>query len=82
MCNWSKRVVIKGEESKAVAVTSSVPQGSVLRLILFLPFIDDLPEYTIFSQIQIFADDTIVFITISSIDDWNILHNDLKKIEQ
>ena len=47
----SQRDVINGEESEAVPITSGVPQGSVLGLVHFLLFIDDLPEYTSFSQL-------------------------------
>ena len=54
----SQKVIIDGEESKSVPVTSGVPQGSVLGLILFLIFIDDMPQYTKHSQIRLFADNT------------------------
>ena len=54
-------VFIEGEESKSVSVSSGVPQGSVLGPILFLVFINDLPE-KLSSQVGLFADDTAVYL--------------------
>ena len=72
----SQRVVIDGEESESVPVTSGVPQGSVLGPILFLIYINDLPD-EVCSQVRLFADDTALYLTIEGEDDGSALQNDL-----
>ena len=50
-------VVVDGEVSSWKSVLSGVPQGSVLRTILFLVYINDLEE-GVTGKISKFADDT------------------------
>ena len=78
----TQKVVIDGEESDAVPVTSGVPQGSVLGPILFLVYIDDMPKYTKHSRVRLFADDTIVYLTITNMDDCQKLQEDLKRLQE
>ena len=76
----SQCVVLDGERSDACPVLSGVPQGSVLGPCLFLMYINDMPE-TIKSNIRLFADDTIMYLTISNLSDCQDLQNDLSKLE-
>jgi sarcosine oxidase/L-pipecolate oxidase len=59
-------VVLDGESSDIAPVTSGAPQGTVLGPVLFLVYINDLPEYLKFSQLRLFADDSIIYKTIKS----------------
>jgi len=54
-------------------VLNGIPQGSVLRPILFVLYINDLPDNMI-SEVFMFADDTKVFREIRSNEDIQTLH--------
>ena len=70
-------VLVEGEKSSSIDVESGVPQGSVLGPSLFLFYINDMPD-DIKSTVRLFADDTIVYLTVSSCD--NTLQEDLDKL--
>ena len=53
----SQNVLLNGVKSDNIPVSSGVPQGSVLGPILFLAYINDLPEQ-VKSNVRLFADDT------------------------
>ena len=72
----SQRVVVDGEASQAAPVTSGMPQGSVLSPILFLCYINDLPEQ-VSSRCHLFADDSILYREIKSQRDCKALQEDL-----
>ena len=77
-----QRVVLNGQTSSWENVLAGVPQGSVLGPLLFLIYIDDIPE-GIKSICKIFADDTSLFSIVKK-DELcqNNLNFDLKKISE
>ena len=56
-----QRVVLNGFKSEWTTVISEVPQGSVLGPLLFLLYINDLPDNVKYCQVKIFADDTKIY---------------------
>ena len=54
------RVVLDGKSSQEYPVNAGVPQGSILGPILFLLYINDLPD-DVFCDIAIYADNTTLY---------------------
>ena len=71
----------KPQISDPVPVLSGVPQRSVLGPVLFLIFINDLPE-NIRSSVRLFADDCVMYRNIESPMDCQILPDDLNSLAQ
>ena len=79
--NRTQKVVVEGDESDTVGVTSGVPQGSVLGPILFLVLINDLPQ-GIQSRVRLFADDTVMYLAITEPAQSATLQADLGRLEE
>ena len=74
-------VVVEGQISHTIPVTSGVPQGSVLGPLLFLLYINDLPEcVSSQSTIRLFADDSFLYRKIRSATDSIQLQHDLDQL--
>ena len=71
-----QKVIVNGNESSNRLVTSGIPQGSVLGPILFVIYINDLPE-CVEANTYLFADDTKVFREIKTEEDRKHLQDDL-----
>lgn len=55
-------MVFNGTLSSERLITCSLPQGSVLGPVLFLIYINNLPDAVKHSKINMFADDTAIFL--------------------
>ena len=60
------RVRVRNSFSEWVSVLSGVPQGSVLGPLLFLLFVNDLPDW-IRNNIRMFADDTKIWCVVKQV---------------
>ena len=75
-----QRIVFEDEESDSIPVTTGVAQCSVLGPILFLVYINDLPQ-DIVSQVRLFADDTAIYLKLATEHDSDILQKDLDRLQ-
>ena len=57
-------MAVDGQRSLPTDVSSGVPKGSVIGPLLFLFYINDLPDHVIHTSTSIFADDSMSSRTI------------------
>ena len=72
-----QRVTVLGLNSKSPPVLSDVPQGSILGPLLFLIYVNDLPDVASSTSVALFADDTKCYWSIGGMEDGACLQRDL-----
>ena len=84
--NWFKSYLenrrqyckVNGKVSKTEVINYGVPQGSCLGPLLFLVYINDLPNGLEKSNVSMYADDTCLYYSFDSVDAMNqAIHADL-----
>ena len=74
-------VLLEGILSKETDVVSGVPQGTVLGPLLFLTFMNDLPDVIQHSSTKLFVDDCLLFRKVDNIRDSKLLQQELSALE-
>ena len=78
-----QRVMLEGEFSDWLPVTSGVPQGSILGPLLFIIYANDMPDcLSGESKLALFADDSKLFRSMSSRSSSATLQSDLNSLFQ
>ena len=89
LLNWCRdylterqqRVVVKGEDSDWLTVTSGVPQGSLLGPLFFIVYINDLPVViSKDSSTALYAVDSKMYRDISTQAELSTFQSDIDKI--
>ena len=81
LTNRKQYVHLNGESSQLKDISCGVPQGSVLGPLLFLIYINDLPNISDVFQFYLFADDTNIYYETESTKKLeSVINKELKKV--
>ena len=83
LCGRSQYVTVNGHVSDSLSITCDVPQGSVLRPLLFLIYVNDLSSISKILEFYLFADDTsIYFESDNLLTLQKIVNRELRKVKK
>ena len=68
LSNRKQYVSINGAESTSLTVEHGVPQGSILGPLLFITYINDIPEISESAKFILYADDANIIITADTLE--------------
>ena len=81
LSNRKQYVYSNGESSQFKDITCGIPQGAVLGPLLFLIYINDLPNISKLLQFFLFADDTNIYYEAESSEQLEqVINKELKKL--
>ncbi|KAI8500844.1 hypothetical protein Bbelb_216620 [Branchiostoma belcheri] len=81
LSNRKQRVVVNNQSSSWKDVKSGIPQGSVLGPILFVIYINDLPE-SVSCAVKIFADDSKLYGNVKQSNSIEAIQGDLNEVDK
>ena len=83
LSNREQYVSVNGYNSKNLNVTCGVPQGSVLGPLLFLIYINDIPNTSSKFAFYLFADDTSIYFESGNLEQLQkVVNSELKHIKK
>ena len=75
LSNRKQFACINGHNSDSLSITCGVPQGSILGPLLFLLYINDLPNTSKLFSFYLFADDTNIYFSRKKLNDLKLILN-------
>ena len=76
----SQYVEVNGPKSSHLQISTGIPQGSVLGPLLFLIYINDLPNASNIFDMLMYADDTTLFCNMTDTITVDVINEELSKI--
>lgn len=81
LSNPFQLIAVGDVQSTLRPIQVGIPQGSILCPLLFLVYINDLPECLEHCEVALYADDTVIYFSSSSITEIKtFINRDLSKL--